>query len=154
MDKKHVVRSQVHLKARKSKPRTNKILDRITFNPKKHKQKRTKELRQKLQQKTLPPPTTRIPPPTLKFGSINLNGLDLETSWAVEQLLTTRGFDVSIAKFKVWKNNNIYSLGTGSQWDLWQIRPARPTWPNWWICFLENWEGRNRQGRGRTEHAL
>ena len=32
---------------------------------------------------------------TLKFGSFNVNGLDIEARWAVEQLLETRGFDVS-----------------------------------------------------------
>ena len=32
---------------------------------------------------------------TLKFGSFNVNGLDIEARWAVEQLLDTRGFDVS-----------------------------------------------------------
>ena len=32
---------------------------------------------------------------TLKFGSFNVNGLDIEASWAVEQLLDTRSFDVS-----------------------------------------------------------
>ena len=32
---------------------------------------------------------------TLKFGSFNVNGLDIKARWAVEQLLNTRGFDVS-----------------------------------------------------------
>ena len=32
---------------------------------------------------------------SLKFGSFNVNGLDIEARWAVEQLLDTRGFDVS-----------------------------------------------------------
>ena len=31
----------------------------------------------------------------LKFGSFNVNGLDIEVSWAVQQLLQNRGFDVS-----------------------------------------------------------
>ena len=35
------------------------------------------------------------PNPTIRFGSFNINGLDLETGWAVEQLLISRGFDVS-----------------------------------------------------------
>ena len=38
----------------------------------------------------------RPPPPksVLKFGSFNVNGLDLETSWAVGQLLQDNEFDV------------------------------------------------------------
>ena len=36
------------------------------------------------------------PVSSLKFGSININGLDLEASWAVDQLLKNRGYDVRI----------------------------------------------------------
>ena len=98
MDPKPTRRNYLHSKARKNKSRTNKILDRLTYSPKKHKQKITKKLRQKLQQKpvTSHPPTSN-PPSKLKLGSMNVNGLDIETSWAVEQLLTTRDFDVSIS---------------------------------------------------------
>ena len=81
-----------------SKKRTSKIIDRITYSPEKHKQKYTKRLRRKLETrvnqdaKTNPAPSTSI-----KFGSININGLDLEASWAVDQLLTTRGYDVGFS---------------------------------------------------------
>ena len=95
MDKTHSARRNLSYKNRKSKPQTNKILDRITFSPQKHKQKVTRKLREKLQQKTLPTPTSPKPKTTLKFGSFNVNGLDLEASWAVEQILKNRGFDVS-----------------------------------------------------------
>ena len=78
------------------KQSTNKILDRITFNPQKHKHKVKKKLRQELQDKTITPTLTRAPPTTIKFGSLNINGLDLEASWAVEQLLTNKGLDVSV----------------------------------------------------------
>ena len=78
------------------KQSTNKILDRITFNPQKHKHKVKKKLRQELQDKTILPTLTRAPPTTLKFGSLNINGLDLEAAWAVEQLLTNKGLDVSV----------------------------------------------------------
>ena len=33
---------------------------------------------------------------TIKLGSFNLNGLDLETCYAVEELVKTRQFDVSV----------------------------------------------------------
>ena len=76
------------------KPQTNKLVDRLTFNPRKHKQKEKRNLRQQLQQKTIPTEKKKTPSTTLKFGSFNINGLDLETSWAVGELLETRGFDV------------------------------------------------------------
>ena len=80
---------------RHTKPKTNKITDRLTYNPKKHKQKRTSAMRQELQQKKMHPPKPVPQHPVLKFGYFNVNGLDLEASWAVEQLLKTRDFDVS-----------------------------------------------------------
>lgn len=75
---------------------TRKIVDRITYNPKKHKNKVIKELRKNLQQKVLKTPVPQAPSASLKFGSLNINGLDIEAGWAVGQLLTTKGFDVSI----------------------------------------------------------
>ena len=84
------------LRHKSRKQSTNKILDRITYNPQKHKHKVKKKLRQELQDKTITPTLTRAPPTTITFGSLNLNGLDLEASWAVEQLLTNKGLDVSV----------------------------------------------------------
>ena len=80
---------------RNTKPQTNKIINKLTYNPAKHKQKFVKKLRQQLQEKT--PTVTKIPePPTsLTFGSFNVNGLDLEASWAAEELIKKRGLDVS-----------------------------------------------------------
>jgi hypothetical protein len=98
MDKTPSLRSQKYHKKRNSKTQNNKILDGLTFSPQKHKQKVIRKLRQNLQQKTLPTPTQPKPKPTLKFESFNVNGLDLEASWAVEQLLTKRGFDVKSSK--------------------------------------------------------
>ena len=41
--------------------------------------------------------STGVPPvSTMKFGSFNINGLDFESTWAVEELLKTRGFDVGV----------------------------------------------------------
>ena len=31
----------------------------------------------------------------LKFGSININGIDMQKHWAIKELIKTRGFDVS-----------------------------------------------------------
>ena len=78
---------------------SNKIVDRLTYNPAKHKQKVTKALRQQLQKKSSPQENqTPQPSPTIKFGSFNVNGLDTEAAWAVEQLLKKRDFDVSSIK--------------------------------------------------------
>ena len=80
----------------KARIQTNKIMDRLTFNPKKHKQKKVKGLRQKLQQKALADLKPRSEKTSMKFGSFNLNGLDLETAWAVKELVSKHGFDVQI----------------------------------------------------------
>ena len=89
-------RRKLNFLQRHSKPKTNKITDRLTYNPKKHKQKAIAALRQKLQQKKIKPAKPVTLPSVLKFGSFNVNGLDLEAAWAVEQLLKQRGFDVSL----------------------------------------------------------
>ena len=83
------------VRTRIKKLSTNKILDRITFNPQLHKHKVKKKLRQDLQKKEITPQLPQDPPSTITFGSLNINGLDLEASWAVEQLLVTKGLDVS-----------------------------------------------------------
>ena len=77
--------------ARQRKTKSKKIVDRLTYNPLKHKQ----TLRANLQKEKMTEMKPIIPSPKIKFGSFNVNGLDLEAAWAVEQLLTKRGFDVS-----------------------------------------------------------
>ena len=89
MERKKLGRNHIRCKTR-----TAKVLDRITYNPAKHKNKNVRELRHKLQQKVVKAKVAKEPATTLKFGSLNINGLDLEAGWAVEQLLATKGFDV------------------------------------------------------------
>ena len=84
-----------------------KIVDRLTYNPKKHKQKKTRDLRKKLQETNLPSPKPVITPTIIKFGSMNVNGLDVEATWAVQQLLDHRGFDV---RFKEKPKTSINKL--------------------------------------------
>ena len=85
---------RTHRKIRKKS--TNKIIDRLTYSPDKHKQKSVKKMRQSLQSKPHQPTIKPRPPPTtMKFGSINVNGLDLEAGWAVQQLIKNPGFNVS-----------------------------------------------------------
>ena len=52
MDQKPSARSTKHFKKRKAKIKTNKILDRLTFNPQKHKQKKTKNPNLRTAQRT------------------------------------------------------------------------------------------------------
>ena len=75
-------------KSRNTNRFTKKIVDKITYNP----IKRNLRAKQKNIPKTIPASLS----PKLKFGSFNVNGLDIEAAWAVEQLLTKRGFDVSL----------------------------------------------------------
>jgi hypothetical protein len=84
------------------KTRTTKLEDRLTYCPQKHKQKNVRQMRQKLS--IQPPSKPCIEPPdktTIRFGSLNINGFDLEATWAVEQLLETHWLDVS------FKNSHI-----------------------------------------------
>jgi hypothetical protein len=82
-------------KVRQRKANTNKIVDRLTYSPLKHKQKFTKKLRSSLQAKAPTVITPTSSPHYIKFGSININGLDLEANWAVEQLISKNKFDVN-----------------------------------------------------------
>ena len=86
----------------RKRAKSKKINDKLTYNPAKHKQQKTRNLRQKLQLRTLSPnPPAPPPPQTIKFGSINVNGLDVEAAWAVEKLLKDRKFDVSPYQTKI-----------------------------------------------------
>ena len=78
-----------------AKKRTSKIIDRLTYSPNKHKNKKRRKMRESLI--AMKPQTIKAPiiKETLKLGSFNVNGLDIEARWAVEQLLDTRDFDVS-----------------------------------------------------------
>ena len=87
-------RKKIYDKAR-HKLKTNKVIARLTYCPMKHKQKGRRVLRQRLQNKSLPKENkTETVLTNLKFGSFNVNGLGLDTCWSVQQLLTSRGFDV------------------------------------------------------------
>ena len=87
-------------KFHKRKSNTKKIIDRINYDPGKHKQKKTRELREKLQRQNIPAsPSPADTPTKIKFGSINVNGLDVETTWAVHKLIKERDFDVRLLSY-------------------------------------------------------
>ena len=76
--------------------RTRKIVDRILYDPVKNKQKFTRELRKKLAQRSRGQQYIDLSPVTrLNVGSINVNGLDLETHVALEALIKKHDLDVS-----------------------------------------------------------
>ena len=94
------------------KIKTNKIIGRLTYSPEKHKQKFSKAQRLKLASR--PPdktPTHSPTTPSITFGSLNVNGLDLEAHWAVTELLKSHNLDVRIKSEKNKdKNNNNYAF--------------------------------------------
>ena len=83
---------------RQARKWTTKLIDRLTYSPAKHKNKKVRELRAKLQKKDPVIDKPEVQDTIIKFGSFNVNGLDLEVGWAREQLLSNRGFDVNIIK--------------------------------------------------------
>ena len=94
------------IRQRKPQHISKKIVDKLTYNPGIHKQQKTRNLRKKLRQRTLPlNPPPPPPPQTIKFGSINVNGLDVQAAWAVEKLLKDRKFDVSLLHLNIHKNS-------------------------------------------------
>ena len=80
--------------SKRAKAQTNKIVSKLTYSPAKHKNKVIKHMRLRLQEKAMHAPAPPQPKTVLKFGSFNVNGLDMEVSWAVHQLIQKRGFDV------------------------------------------------------------
>ena len=79
---------------REKRRSTRKTVARLGYNPKKDKGQFTAKLRRELQAKTLP---VRKSPPvstTLKVGAINVNGLSLDSGWAMEQIIHQYGLKV------------------------------------------------------------
>ena len=88
----------LHYYAGKKRIQTNKIIDRLLYDGKK--KRKTGPCSKRLANKTKSDESTPITPldtqPNLKFGSFNVRGLDLETFWAVEEIVLSRNFDVKI----------------------------------------------------------
>ena len=83
---------------RQARKRTTKLIDRLTYSPAKHKNKKVRELRAKLQKKDPVIDKPEVQDTTIKFGSFNVNRMDLDVGWTVEQLLSNRWFDVNILR--------------------------------------------------------
>lgn len=81
--------------AKRQRLRTNKIIDKITYNPSKHKQKDRRKLRAALQSRIARPDDEPIDTPFMRFGSFNVKGVDVETGEALKDLLLDKDLDVS-----------------------------------------------------------
>ena len=79
---------------KKARIRTAKIMDRLTFSPRKHKRKETRKRLKALQDRSPSPVKPPDCSPNIKFGSININGMSVKTGWAVQEILRTREFDL------------------------------------------------------------
>ena len=75
---------------------SRRIISEITYSPVKHKNKDMRYLRRELAKRKL----QNTKPPSeggmteIKFGSINLDGLDMETYHAVSEIIKKYQFDV------------------------------------------------------------
>lgn len=79
----------------RTKLRTTKYIDRLTYDPDKHKRKEARRRIKELDDREIQQPNLPDPKPAIKFGAINVNGLDLDSGWAVQELLKNKNFDVS-----------------------------------------------------------
>ena len=75
--------------------KSNKVISRLTYCPKKHKQRKIKDMRQSRAFKIKKIPQSKVPsslPSTkLKFASFNVNGLGIDTCWFLLSVKPSRG---------------------------------------------------------------
>ena len=74
---------------------TRQTINKITYNPNKHKNQSMRNLRSQLKDKKTANNNPKKPTHELKFGSFNVDGLGLDAAFAAIGLLHGRGFDVS-----------------------------------------------------------
>ena len=90
-------------KSRMKKANTKKIFSKLVHNSQKVDVNRRR--RQKFRRKDTPNVGTVIHPDKMKFGAININGLNSETDMAVRDMLEARDFDVNNIKHKALNRN-------------------------------------------------
>ena len=85
-----------HFYKRKAKAMSDKLLHNVSVGSSRKEVRFKRSQRQDLRRRsgTKEPREQR----ELKVGAFNVNGLDVEASWAVEKLLVDRDFDVSIGE--------------------------------------------------------
>ena len=78
-----------------NKPSTSKSIDKITYCPKKHKQKFVRMLRLQLRTKNVQSSVQQSSPVRiLKFGSWNIDGIEAGSIEAIENLVKQEDLDV------------------------------------------------------------
>ena len=82
------------INARKKRNRSNQIVSRLSYCPTKDKGRYTGKLRAQLQAKELPSTVSPVPISTIEIGAININGMDMESSWALEQIVSKYNLQV------------------------------------------------------------
>ena len=81
----------------RNKTATNKSIDKLTYCPKKHKQKFVRKLRQQLQATTVAANVkSKEPVKVLKFGSWNLDGIEAGTIETLENMIEQEDLDVRV----------------------------------------------------------
>ena len=78
--------------------RQRRIIDRLTYDPLIHKQGHRRKLRQMLQDKRAASENSDslVQDEVMRFGALNVNGLDLEAHWAVTELTKKYNLDVGL----------------------------------------------------------
>ena len=75
--------------------KTNKIISRLTYNPVKAQAAVHQKIEREAQELHSCPQLCPIVTTTLGVGSDNIHGLDMEATWAAQQLLDSYTLDVS-----------------------------------------------------------
>ena len=95
-NRKYGKRNFMHYRNRTRKRlETRQTINKITYNPNKHKNQSMRKLRSQLKDKKAKKIDLKRPTYELKFGSFNVDGLGLDDAFAAVDLLHSRGFDVS-----------------------------------------------------------
>ena len=87
--------NQARILRRIRRANTKKIVDKIVNNVSKVGTNKRRRNYLKNKQKNVIERESPPPPRKLKFGSINVDGMDEETNVAIKNLIISRGFDVS-----------------------------------------------------------
>ena len=77
--------------------RKRRIVERLTYDPLLHKQKSRKLLRQELMKRWVPDAGSKPVDHdiSMRFGSMNVDGIDLQVHWAASELIKKYDLDVS-----------------------------------------------------------
>ena len=99
----HHKRSRLHYKKRREKRALRQMVRKLIQKRPAPESRHFRQKRQRLKQRQKCPirrsiqfDTPLAQPNKLKFGAMNVNGLDLQVAWVLTDLLKERSFDVSL----------------------------------------------------------